>query len=124
MGSPIDPADLRKQLGTYGPLATVVTVSAEQTPHVGTSLVEVDSGLLVVRVGPRAAANLELNTALCLTWPPPQGDHYQLIVDASAVEVRPDGDTYTVVATPHAGIRHRVADAPAGPSCIQLDADP
>src|SRR4051812_44037427 len=122
MGSSIDPADLREQLGIYGALATVVTVSAEQTPHVGTSLVELDGNRLVVRVGPSAARNLGVHPDLCLTWPPPDGDHYQLIVDATAVEVRPDGATFPVVTTPHTGIRHRVADAPAGPSCIRLGA--
>jgi hypothetical protein len=115
-------ADLARQLDVYGPLATVVTVSAEAIPHVGTSLVELDGDRVVVRVGPTAAGQLEANPALCLTWPPPAGNDYQLIVDASAVEVRPDGDTFTVVADARSGIRHSVATAPkTGPSCIALD---
>jgi hypothetical protein len=98
-------------------------VSSEHTPHIGTSRVELDGDQLALRVGPGAAANLDTNPSLCLTWPPPEGDHYLLIVDATAAEVRPDGDAFTVVATAQAGIRRRVADAPAGgPSCITLDA--
>jgi hypothetical protein len=123
MSKDIDPADLARQLDAYGRLATVVTVSAASIPHVGTSLVELDGDRVVVRVGPTAAGHLEANPALCLTWPPPGGNDYQLIVDARAVEVRPDGDTFTVVAEARSGIRHRVATAPkTGPSCIALDA--
>jgi hypothetical protein len=77
---------------------------------------------VVIRVGKGAAGNLATNPELCLTWSPPAGDDYQLIVDGTAREVKPDGDTFIVVVEPRSGIRHRVADAPGiGQSCIALD---
>ena len=122
MAAAIDLADLVRHLDAYGPRATVITVSAEHAPHVGTSLVEVDGDRVLIRVGPRAAQNLARQPELCLTWAPPASNDYQLIVDATAVDVRPDGDTLTVAAEPRAGIRHRVAGAPGtGPSCLALD---
>jgi hypothetical protein len=122
MATAIDPADLRPHLDTYGLRATVVTVADDRVPHVGTSLVELDGDRVVIRVGKGAAGNLATNPELCLTWAPPPGVDYQLIVDGTAVDVKPDGTTFVVIVEPRSGIRHRVADAPGtGPSCIALD---
>ncbi len=122
MATAIDPTDLPRHLATYGPRATVITVSGDARPHVGTSLVALDGDRVVLQVGPRAAGYLETHRDLCLTWVPPAGEPYQLIIDATAVEVTPNGDAFRVVAALHAGIRHRVADAdPVGPSCVPLD---
>jgi len=122
MATAIDAADLRPHMESYGPRATVVTVGPDRAPHVGTSLVELDGDRVVIRVGKGAAGNLASNPDLCLTWPPPPGDDYQLIVDGTAIEVEPDGATFVVIVEPRSGIRHRVADAPGtGPSCLALD---
>ncbi len=116
-----DPAELPRHLDTYGRRATVVTVSADGRPHVGTSKVELDGDRLVVRVGPSAARHLGEHPDLCLTWTPPAGEDYQLIVDGHADEVRPEGEAFTVVVALRSGIRHRVAGAPGeGPSCVAL----
>lgn len=121
MGQPVGASELYGHLDRYGRRATVVTVSDGQRPHVGTSLVEVDGDHVVFHVGPRAAGFLAAHPDLTLTWTPPPGDDYQLIVDATAAEVTADGDRFQVVATVHAGIRHRVADAAGdGASCVAL----
>jgi hypothetical protein len=120
VAAPINPADLARHLERYGSRATVITVAADRRPHVGTSLVAFDDDRLVLRVGSRAASNLELQPDLCLTWAPPVGDNYQLIVDGSAVEVAPDGDAFRVLVAVNGGIRHRIAEA-TGPSCIPLE---
>src|SRR5262245_13263112 len=107
MATAIDPADLRPHLDTYGLRATVVTVAADHAPHVGTSLVELDGDRVVIRVGNGAAGNLATNPELCLTWAPPPGDYYQLIVDGTAIDVQPDGTAFIVIVEPRSGIRHR-----------------
>src|SRR6188768_71027 len=96
MASPVDPVDVVRHVAIYGPLATVVTVSADGRPHVGTSLVEIDGATCRVRVGPSTAGHLDHNPALCLTWSPPDGEDYQLIVDGIAAEVRPVEEAFEV----------------------------
>lgn len=121
MASSIDPADLPRHIDAYGHRATVVTVGGDGRPHVGTSLVEVDGDRLRITVGPSAAGYLRDHPDLCLTWTPPAGEQYQLIVDGRAADVSQHGDTFRVTVALTAGIRHRVADAPgSGPSCIAL----
>ncbi len=73
MATAIDPTDLPRHLATYGPRATVITVSGDARPHVGTSLVALDGDRVVLQVGPRAAGYLETHRDLCLTWAPPAG---------------------------------------------------
>lgn len=121
MGQPVGTSELPSHLDRYGRRATVVTVSDESRPHVGTSLVEIDGDAIVFRVGPRAGGFLTERPDVTLTWSPPPGDDYQLIVDATAREIAEDGDGFRVAATVHTGIRHRVADATgSGASCIPL----
>ena len=121
MAAPVDPADLRSHLAAYGPLATVVTVAADGRPHVGTSIVEIDGDRVRIRVGTGTAGHLAENPAVCLTWPPPAGDDYQLIVDGTAGEVRPSTGRSRCTHSLE-GIRHRVAGAPTtGPTCLRLD---
>jgi hypothetical protein len=122
MASPIDPSQLRRHLADYGPLATVITVSADGQPHVGTSMVELEGDIAKIQVGPGTAGHLQENTAVCLTWSPPDGDLYQLIVDGVASDVRPLGDVFQVEVTVVGGIRHLVAGAPTTvPTCLRLD---
>ncbi len=122
MAGPVDSVDLRPHLAAYGALATVVTVAADGRPHVGTSIVEIDGDQIRIRVGTGTAGHLAQNPAVCLTWPPPDGDDYQLIVDGTAGEVRPVDGAFEVYVTSLEGIRHRVAGAPTtGPSCLRLD---
>jgi hypothetical protein len=122
MASPIDPSRLRHHIEDYGPLATVITVSADGHPHVGTSMVEIEGGIVRIQVGPGTAGHLEENAAVCLTWSPPDGELYQLIVDGVADDVRPLGDVFQVEVTVVGGIRHRVAGAPTtAPTCLRLD---
>jgi hypothetical protein len=118
----VAPADLLRHLDTYGRRATVITVSADRRAHVGTSLVEVDGEEVLIQVGHKTAELLAGQPDLCLTWSPPEGEDYQLIVDGIATGVRPVGDLFEVVVSPQGGIRHRVAGAnDDGPSCLALD---
>src|SRR5262245_25595525 len=119
MAKPVDSSKLPTLLATYGQRATVITVGDDGRPHVGTSVVAVDGDRLRLTVGPSAARCLSHHPDLCLTWTPPAGENYQLILDVTASEVKESGDAFDVIATVYSGIRHRVAAAPGtGASCI------
>lgn len=121
MSATIRTSDLRPHLDRYGPLATVITVSAAQRPHVVTSMVGVDGEHLVVDVGPRTAGHLADRPWLCITWAAPASEDYLLIVDGDATDVEPRGEDFRVRVAPRSGIRHRSTDAAGdGPSCIRL----
>lgn len=92
-------------------------------PHVVTATVEIGDERLLIHVGQRTHANLELHPHLTLTWPPVPGGEYHLIVDGFADHIgEPDerGVCMVTVAAER-GILHRLSDlATPGPSCVSL----
>jgi hypothetical protein len=118
---PVELADVAEHLDVYGPLATLVTVGGDATPHVGTVVVTVGAAALGVRVGARTRDNIRANPSVTLAWLQDERD-YQLIVDGVAVVVDdPDGDgLYPVEIDVRRGILHRLAGRTAGPSCRSL----
>ncbi|MBS1836489.1 MAG: pyridoxamine 5'-phosphate oxidase family protein [Actinobacteria bacterium] len=146
MSKTIRTTDLRSHLDRYGPLAEVITVSADHRPHVVTSLVEIEGDHLTIVVGDRTAANLAERPDLCLTWAAPPTEEHILIVDGTAIDMSAssaagdsavgdsaagdsaagdsaagDSAVVRVVVAPTSGIRHRRADAAGdGPSCVRL----
>lgn len=124
MGRPVEFADVAARLDEFGPLATLVTVTPEATPHVGWVLVTIGETTLAVRVGSRSRDNVLANSAVTLAWVRDDGD-YQLIVDGVAtVADEPDGTGLSEVSiTVERGILHRLAGrADAGPTCRPLQA--
>jgi hypothetical protein len=119
---PVDIADVVHHAQRYGSLASLLTVTADARPHVGTVLVAEHEGRLTVRVGSRTRENIVSNPAVSLAWLR-DGLDDQLIVDGTAeVADAPDDDgQYVVAITVERGILHRLAGrSEAGPSCRPL----
>lgn len=113
--------EVAAQLAVYGELATLVTVTADGSPHVGTVRVHVGPGGLEFSVGASTRANIRSNPSVSLSWLRDDED-YQLIIDGLAIvvdEPGPDGLHPTEVAV-RTGILHRVAGRTDGPSCRSL----
>jgi hypothetical protein len=124
VAQPVEIADVVRQLERYGPLASLLTVTADARPHVGTVLVTEHAGRLAARVGSRTREHLARNPHVSLAWLR-DDQAYQLIVDGTAEvddEPGPDG-LHAAVITVERGILHRLAGRPdAGPSCRPLPA--
>lgn len=114
--------DVAAQLALYGEVATLVTVTPDGAPHIGTVRVHVGPGGLEFGVGSTTRANIHANPSVSLSWLRDDED-YQLIVDGVAIvvdEPGPDGLHPAEVAI-RTGILHRVAGrATDGPSCRSL----
>lgn len=124
MRSDVELADVIDQIERYGPLATLMTVSPDGTPHVGTVVVSAEPPHLAMAVGPHTRDNVLANPSVCLTWLR-EGHDYQLILDGLAtVAGDPDDDgLHPMAVTVERGILHRVAGRDdAGPSCLSLRA--
>ncbi len=101
-------------------MATLVTVTTDGKPHLGTVLVTVGQAELSVRVGGRTREILQSNPAVSLAWTRDDSD-YQMIVDGTATVGGVDEEGLHVVAVRvERGILHRVAGRAAGPSCVPL----
>jgi hypothetical protein len=114
--------DVMAQVAELGPLTTLITVTPEGLPHVGSVLVTAVDDEISVRVGRRTRDNLLARQNLTLTWLDPTRD-YQLILDgAGYVGDEPDTDgLYPAIIVISSGILHRLAGRPdAGPSCKTL----
>jgi hypothetical protein len=122
---PVELTDVADHVHDYGPLATIVTVGDDATPHVGTVIVAVGATALEARVGARTRDNIRANPSVSLAWLQ-DGRAYQLIIDGVAVVVDdpdPDG-LYPVEIDVRRGILHRLAGRTEGPSCRSLGTAP
>ena len=122
MGASVEFADVVSTIEEFGSLAILVTVSEDDTAHVGTVLVTIADDHLDVEVGARTRDNLLSRPAVCLVWLDPARD-YQLILDGSAqVNGAPSADGVSAVTVRvERGILHRIAGrSDAGPSCVAL----
>jgi hypothetical protein len=122
VGRAVEFADVVTWVERFGPLATLVTVTDEEVPHVGTVTVGVATDQLTMRVGARTRENVLSRAALTLAWLHPERD-YQLIIDGSgSVDGDPGSDgLYECAVTVERGILHRLAGrTDAGPSCRPL----
>ncbi|MEA2825898.1 MAG: hypothetical protein QOG43_337 [Actinomycetota bacterium] len=124
---PVEPAELRREVVRYGPVAYLVTVSPETArPHVVSVSVRWEGDTLVCGAGTRTAAHIGTGADVTLLWSAPVGDagDYSLIVDGPARVVDgPDGAT--VVVRPAGAVLHRMAGATgSGPGCIAVATAP
>jgi hypothetical protein len=118
-----DLADVVRHIKDFGVVATLVTVTPDAAPHVGTVVVTPGLTDLELRVGPTTKSHIRANPSVTLTWLR-DGLDYQLIVDGVAVVVDEAGDDgmYAVRVGVRRGILHRVAGRADGPSCRPLGA--
>ena len=115
--------DVHKRITEFGDRASLITVDADGRPHVVTVVVEIDDERLRTRVGAHTRANVAERPHLTLTWAPPAGGEYLLILDGSVVaqgEADEDGVGEIVIAVDR-GILHRLAELPdPAPTCLAL----
>jgi len=93
----VDLSALAERVDEYGPIAYLVTVSAEGLPHVVSVTVGWDGDEhqhLVVGAGRHTAANVGDHPTVTLLWPAPPGGAYGLIVDGQA-RVNGEGRRWT-----------------------------
>jgi hypothetical protein len=117
---------LAERVDEYGPVALLVTVTDDATPHVVSVRVGWRADQLVVGAGRRTATNVAINASVTLVWPAPDGGDYCLIVDGSATVDDADDGALQLAISPATAVLHRVAGADADkPSCIAvLEASP
>jgi hypothetical protein len=119
----VDLSALAECVEEYGPVAYLVTVSADGLPHVVSVTVAWagdDKQHLVVGAGRHTSANVGAHPTVTLLWPAPAGTTYGLIVDGTA-RVQGEGAEATLAIGPTAAVLHRTpAGDPASPSCITV----
>ena len=123
MGRPASFAAVRPHIERFGRRATVVTVGDTAAPHVVSALVELTGDGVALRLGPRTRANLAARPRVTLTWLPPDGGDYQLILDGMADGFGPvdDAGVGEVSVRIDQGILHLLAGVSDGqPSCVSL----
>jgi hypothetical protein len=114
---------LAEQIGRFGPVAYLVTVSADGAPHVVSVTSQWDGDTLVVGAGRKTTANIQSRPDVTLLWPAPPGTGYSLIVDGSAHA--PETDDATLRIRPVAAVLHRTPEGdPESPSCVTLLSSP
>jgi ketosteroid isomerase-like protein len=123
---PVEPAELRREVARYGPVAYLVTVSPETSrPHVVSVSLRWEGDTLACGAGTRTAAHVGSGADVTLLWSgpaagDPAGGDYSLIVDGPARMVDGPGGA-TVVVRPVGAVLHRMAGATAeGPGCIPV----
>ena len=121
MSRPIELSDVVDRLSEYGPLATLITVTPNRSPHVGTVLVTPHADCLHIRVGGHTREHIRANPSVSLAWLR-HGLEYQLIVDgtASVADEAGDDGLYEAAIEVRRGILHRIAGCNDGPSCRAL----
>jgi hypothetical protein len=117
MSQPVDLDVLRDRIAEYGDRAFLITVNEHGTPHVVSVSLHYQDDQLHGSAGRTTRANLERNPALTLLWPPGPDPAFSMIVDATVVTVRDDGQ---ITLAPHSAILHRVAAAGDGPTCLPV----
>lgn len=120
MSAPLDTTSLAERLEEYGPIAHLVTVSAEAVPHVVSVRVERRDGDLVVGAGRHTAANAAERPRVTLLWAAPAGRHYSLIVDGTARALS-GAAAPSLAVTPTRAVLHRTPEGdPSAPNCITV----
>jgi hypothetical protein len=120
VSAPLDTASLAERVEEYGPIAHLVTVSAEGVPHVVAVRVERRDGDLVVGAGRQTTANAAGQPGVTLLWPAPAGRHYSLIVDGTA-RALPEARPPALAVTPTRAVLHRTPEGdPSAPNCITV----
>ena len=109
-------SELAGRMNEFGPVAYLMSVGADDSPHLVAVRVEWQGDELVAGAGKRTSANVEAHPHVTLLWAAPPGEGYCLIVDGAA---RVDGDGLAI--EPIGAVLHRTPEGdPSTPSCIRL----
>jgi hypothetical protein len=114
----VELADLRDRVAEHGPVAFLVTVGDDGSPHAVSTRVEMPDDAVVAACGRTTAANAGRRPDVTLLWPARPGADYCLIVDGTATV---DADAGRLTLQPVRAVLHRMADAgDGGPSCVTV----
>jgi hypothetical protein len=102
---PVALDELAAAIERFGTTPYLLTASPEGRPRVVSVAPTWRGGVLMCGAGRRTAANVALQPAVSLVWPPDTVGDHTLIVDADATV---DGDV--LVVTPRNAVLHRAAD--------------
>ncbi len=105
MSIPVALADLAATMVRFGTAPYLITVGADGAPHAASVSVSWSDGKLVAGAGRHTAANVRVNNAVALLWPPPEPGDYTLIVDGPG-EMQEMGPHLAVVVEPRTAILH------------------
>jgi len=94
--------------GDYGDAAYVLISAIDGPPRITHSMVQFDSGDIVVSVGQRAASALAANPQVSVLWPATAAQSMSLIVDGVASAGAPN-EGGEVRISPTGAVRHRPA---------------
>lgn len=113
-------APLARVIEERGATAHLVTVGADDRPHVVAVTVGWHGENLVADAGRTTTANVGLHPYVTLIWPARPGSGYSLIVDGRARLT--DGDEPASLAIdPRKAVLHRTPEGdPSSPSCITV----
>lgn len=113
-------AALVEQTETFGSTAYLVTVGADDRPHVVAVRAGWEGARLVVGAGRTTTANVEDHPHVTLVWPALPGDGYSLIVDGTAGHRSGDHDASLVIEARKAVLHRTPEGDPSDPSCITV----
>lgn len=120
MSIPVELEALEQEVAARGPLALLVTVNDDASPHAVAVEVRWDAGRLRAGAGSRTGGNAGRRPGVTLLWPTLEAGAYSLIVDGTAK--LEDGE---VVVSPGRAVLHRSPVGASGadpdaPSCITV----
>lgn len=117
---PVALAALAKQTETFGSTAHLVTVGADDRPHVVAVHARWEGGRLVVGAGRTTTTNVEGHPDVTLVWPALPGGGYSLIVDGTATRQSGDHDASLAIEARKAVLHRTPEGDPSDPSCITV----
>jgi hypothetical protein len=80
----VDMRPLRAAIDEYGPVAFLLTVSADGRPHCAAVSTGWVGETLVAECGAQTAANMTTRPEIAIVWPPPRWGEHSLIIDGTA----------------------------------------
>lgn len=120
MSIPVATDALAGPIEERGSTAYLVTVRADDRPHVVAVTVTRRDDTLVVGAGRTTTANVERHPDVTLVWAAAPGTGYSLIVDGTARPLRGAGRPSLVI-EPRKAVLHRTPEGdPSAPSCITV----
>lgn len=120
MSIPVAVAALAGPIDERGPTAYLVTVGADDRPHVVAVTVGWGGEVLVADAGRTTTANVERRPDVTLLWAARPDSGYSLIVDGVATTLA-DASRPGLGIRPRKAVLHRTPEGnPSSPACIPL----
>jgi hypothetical protein len=111
---------LDRHIEERGSTAYLVTVRADERPHVVAVAVSRRGDTLVVGAGRTTTANVEHRPDVTLVWAAAPGSGYSLIVDGTAHPVDDGGEARLAIVAGRAVLHRTPEGDPSAPSCITV----